>query len=514
MDGSGASFLAMEKEKDFDDFENGVLQHIRSDDDEEVDTDSSSFTSSIPAVWTLAWPVAITFVLEILPGVVNVAFIGVYLGTDSLAAASLGQMFWNTFGLSIGFGFASALDTLSNQSAGAGNYRSLSLDLQAGAGVTLALTVPISLLVYFSGSILELLGQPEKAAVDGGKFALYILPALPIMFIYELLRKTLQATKIMKPMMYCAIIGNSVNIILTYFFLSRRVFSNGLLGAAIARNVASAIQLSALIFAVRFWNMGKLWWRGFEFSASFRRKRLARFLRIAVPACLGSCLEWWAFEILAILAGLLKNPEVQIGANAIVLQITTFTYCSYYGFNVSASVLVGNYLGEGKAGEARKAYLASLALAFAMSVFFAVSVVLLRSPIVSIFPAEDADMAETAKSAMYLVAAYQIFDACNCVNGGCYLGQGRPNIYAGFSFAQSYIVGLPLGFVLASVVGWQLEGLWAGMSISVFAVSIVNSAVLLSTDWKARAKRVAEMQRRLSSSASASLLDDVVSSVN
>ena len=119
--------------------------------------------------------------------------------------------------------------------------------------------------------------------------------------------------------------------------------------------------------------------------------------------------------------------------------------------------MVGNLLGQNKPEEARRAYLAAAALAFCMACFYGIAVVALRSPIVSIFPSKGNEMASEAKSAMYFVAAYQIFDALNCVYGGVYLGLGRAQYYAFFSLLQNYVVGLPLA-ILAKVVGWQIRG--------------------------------------------------------
>ena len=94
------------------------------------------------------------------------------------------------------------------------------------------------------------------------------------------------------------------------------------------------MQLIALILTIKISGTGKSWWRGFNLTGA---SLSLNHVKIAVPACLGSSLEWWAFEILALFAGLLEHPKASIAANAVVLQITTFTYCAYYGFNVAAA---------------------------------------------------------------------------------------------------------------------------------------------------------------------------------
>jgi hypothetical protein len=49
-------------------------------------------------------------------------------------------------------------------------------------------------------------------------------------------------------------------------------------------------------------------------------------LKLAVPSCLGICLEWWWYEIVTLLAGYLPNPTLAVAATGILIQTTSMMY--------------------------------------------------------------------------------------------------------------------------------------------------------------------------------------------
>nr|GMD82057.1 protein DETOXIFICATION 54 [Ipomoea batatas] len=54
---------------------------------------------------------------------------------------------------------------------------------------------------------------------------------------------------------------------------------------------------------------------------------LYRKLRqLAVPSCVGICLEWWWYEIVTLLAGYLPNPRVAVAVTGIIIQTTSLMY--------------------------------------------------------------------------------------------------------------------------------------------------------------------------------------------
>lgn len=53
---------------------------------------------------------------------------------------------------------------------------------------------------------------------------------------------------------------------------------------------------------------------------------LGSLLKVAVPSCLGICLEWWWYEIVIVLAGYLENPTAAVAATGVIIQTTSMMY--------------------------------------------------------------------------------------------------------------------------------------------------------------------------------------------
>ncbi|RLO12540.1 hypothetical protein DYB28_014327, partial [Aphanomyces astaci] len=118
----------------------------------------------ISRMFHLAWPVVrfLAYQLETLPGPICVALVGHLQGDDVsvlVDAAYMSATVTNVTALAIGFGLASAMDTLCSQAYGAGKMDKLGIYFQSGLIVLGVALVPISLLSWHAESVLLFFGQ-------------------------------------------------------------------------------------------------------------------------------------------------------------------------------------------------------------------------------------------------------------------------------------------------------------------------------------------------------------------
>lgn len=66
-------------------------------------------------------------------------------------------------------------------------------------------------------------------------------------------------------------------------------------------------------------------------------------MKIGVPGALMLCFEWWCFELLALLSGLL-GVDV-LAAEVVIINIITFIFMVPLGTSYAASALTGCYIG-------------------------------------------------------------------------------------------------------------------------------------------------------------------------
>ncbi|KDO23821.1 hypothetical protein SPRG_11253 [Saprolegnia parasitica CBS 223.65] len=413
----------------------------------------------------LAPPVMLTYVLGFLPGVVSLIVVGHSDAADVqlvLGAASLADMYFNVTGYSIGLGLASAMDTLCSQAYGAGNLQRIGVLLQSGLLVLSVLFLPILLLHLFATDLLLALHQPERVAVLAGAYARWLVLGLPFAFVYELLKKTLQAQNVALPMVYCTLVGNAVNAIVGYVLVHHSAY--GFLGAAIGRSAANIAQ--PLCLGVYYWwhPNARAFWPGWNWRCA--AAGVGEFLVYGAPGMLMMMFEWCSFEFIAILSGLLPNAIVSIVLDWL-----------YYGIAVSATVRVGNAIGSNDPTRAKIALKAVLVAAACFATLLMGLLYLARQAYPLVFT-RDAEIASLASEVGLVVVAFQLPQAINQTTQGILRGCGLQGKGAVINFVAYLIVGLPLGYALA--FPWQLDlpGLWIGMVFAFLTAATIGLGLL------------------------------------
>ncbi|KAK2405206.1 protein DETOXIFICATION [Trifolium repens] len=73
-------------------------------------------------------------------------------------------------------------------------------------------------------------------------------------------------------------------------------------------------------------------------------------------------LEWWSYELIVLLSGLLPNPQLETSVLSVCLNTIATLYTIPFGIGAAASTRVSNELGAGNPFEARVAVLAAMSL--------------------------------------------------------------------------------------------------------------------------------------------------------
>ncbi|RHY43707.1 hypothetical protein DYB38_011736 [Aphanomyces astaci] len=325
----------------------------------------------------LALPTA-TFFFEYAPGIVTLVLAGhagnsedAVQSTLYLDAAAIAIMYMNVTGVTIGLGLATAMDTLCPQAVGGGIF----------------VCVPIGLVNAWATAILLMLGQSHDIAVLAGDLIRIMVPSLPFLFGFELLKK---------PMLTCAVIGNCVNAALGYFL----TFHWGVHGAALARSVANACLLWSLLVYL------------YVHKATFQAScwSVPTFVALGTSGLLMMLFQWWSFELLVFFAGLESNAATAIGANAILVNVTSCIYMVHFGVGTAAQIRAGNALGAGLTHSARQTVQSAVVLGVSIGLAFAALLVGTRHAL-PIFFTQDADVIRL--TAFVTVAMYQVADALN-----------------------------------------------------------------------------------------------------
>lgn len=252
--------------------------------------------------------------------VISIMMVG-HLGELFLSSTAIAVSFCSVTGFSVVFGLASALETLCGQANGAKQYEKLGVHTYTGIVSLFLVCIPLSLLWTYIGDILSLIGQDAMVAQEAGKFATWLIPALFGYATLQPLVRFFQAQSLILPLVMSSVSSLCIHIVLCWSLVFK--FGLGSLGAAIAIGVSYWLNVTVLGLYMTF-------------SSSCSKSRatismslfegMGEFFRFGIPSASMICLEWWSFEFLVLLSGILPNPKLE----ASVLSVCLSTQSSLY----------------------------------------------------------------------------------------------------------------------------------------------------------------------------------------
>ena len=257
----------------------------------------------------LAAPILVSNITSMAVPTVVVAFVGNKGSATEIAAIGLANVFCNVTGRSVMWGLAGAMDTLSTQAWGAKNYDTV------GATARLALlillfcaTLPMAVLWCFAGRIMRAVSIDAKVAELVQRFAWYTLPGLFCQTVIAPMQKSLYAMGQVTPCALALAVSTVAGVVVAYFAIFGTLGFDGAALALVVQNASSMLLLMAHCRrdaqCRRCWNGG---WTRRHMRAALSWPQWRAFLRLGVPSCLMTCVEWWSWEIATFMVGYISN---------------------------------------------------------------------------------------------------------------------------------------------------------------------------------------------------------------
>ncbi|CAN6485628.1 unnamed protein product [Victoria cruziana] len=394
----------------------------------------------------LAGPAVLVYMLNYVMSMATQIFCG-HLGNLQLAAASLGNTGIQLFAYGLMLGMGSAVETLCGQAYGAKKYEMLGIYMQRSTILLTVTGIPLTIIYVFSKQILLSLG--ESTAIAGAAFV-FLMGLIPQIFAYAVnfpIQKFMQAQSLVAP---SAII--SASTLLFHLLLSWLVVYKmglGLLGASLVLSISWWIIVIAQFVYIATSPKCRKTWTGFSLQAF---SGLCGFLKLSTASAVMLCLETWYYQILVLLAGLLKNAEIELDSLSICLTISGWVFMISVGFNAAASVRVGNELGAGNPRAASFSVTIVVLVSLVVSAIAAATVLALRHVISYAFT-DGETVANAVSDLCPLLALTLLLNGIQPVLSGVAVGCGWQAFVAYVNVGCYYIVGIPLGALLGFKFG-------------------------------------------------------------
>ncbi|KAL6643271.1 hypothetical protein ACP70R_021452 [Stipagrostis hirtigluma subsp. patula] len=430
----------------------------------------------------LAGPIVASCVLQNLVNMVSVMFVG-HLGELPLAGASLAASLANVTGYSLLTGMATALDTLCGQAFGARQYHLLGVYKQRAMVVLGLACVPIALVWAFAGRILVFLGQDPDIAAEAGAYARWLIPSLAVYVPLQCHVRFLQTQSVVLPVTASSGATALCHLVVCWALVYKAGL--GSRGAALSNAISYAVNLAILALYVRLSSACKGTWNGYSMEGL---KELRRFTELAVPSAMMICLEWWSFEILVLLSGLLPNPQLETSVLSICLNTGALLYMIPLGLTYSISTRVSNELGAGQPQRAKLATRVVMYMALSEGLVITLTMTLLRSVWGYMYSNEQEVVTYIAKMLPILGISFFI-DGLHSSLSGVLTGCGKQKIGAAVNLGAFYLVGIPMAVLLAFIMHLNGMGLWLGIVCGSVTKLLLLVFISMTIDWDKEAVR-------------------------
>jgi MATE family multidrug resistance protein len=368
----------------------------------------------------LALPVVVSMLTQTLTSALESAFLGRF-GTVEQGAAGLGgALLWpiliacNCSGMGVQICVAQSMGAQRRSDCGAITWQGVYITGFAWLPMLVLglYTLPLVRLIAPSPELIEPTALYLRIELLGG------LPALLNMTMIGFFRGLgdTRTPLVVVLMVECLSVLLDILLIFGVAGCPRLGIAGAALSTVICRTVGTVIYLGL------FLRRGRR--EGFLVQARlpFDRHACWHLMRVSWPIGAEGALEMGAWTLFTAFIARLGTADA--AAHAIAMRVTSMSYMAGYGLCVSATTLVGQYLGAHNRAAARRSMVSCLVLVIGLMGSLGLGFFVGRYPLVRLFTHDEAVIALSVR-VLLCVALLQVFDGINLIATGVLRGAGN-----------------------------------------------------------------------------------------
>ncbi|MBA0821378.1 hypothetical protein Goarm_018241 [Gossypium armourianum] len=381
---------------------------------------------------------------------------------------------------------AGALETLGGQAYGAEQYQKLGTYTYCSILSLITICLPVSLFWIFMDEFLIFMGQDPQISHVASIYSIWLIPALFADAILQSLVRYFQSQSQILPLFLSSCATICFHVPLCWVLVHKT--NLGYVGAALAITLALWFNVIVLGFYMR-WSASCESTRTVIVGDVFAS--IKEFLSFALPSAVMCCLEWWSFELLVLLSGLLPDSELETSVLSICLSTTSLHYFVPYGVGAAASTRVSNELGAGNPHSARVAVNVVMILGIFEAMTVSITLFSCRYAFGYLYSNEQ-EVIDYVGEMIPLISLSVIIDSLLAVISGVARGTGWQHIGAYVNLGAYYLVGIPVAALLCFSLHLRGKGLWIGILTGSSLQLVLLALVTGFTNWQKQASKAQE----------------------
>lgn len=438
--------------------------------------------TSLKSIFSLAWPQTLMMLAHFCVGFVDV-LVASRLGKDVQAAqgmVSQSMMFFMILAIATSNGTVAAV----GQSLGACLYERTRRYIGLSCMLALGFSLVILAAGYpLRGQFILALQTPENVAdILHYLLSIYLL-IIPFYYLMIITNSVFRAYKWVNIPLYSMTLLCVVNTFLD-LGLGLGMFGLpklGYQGLALATFAAVVVGASFNIIVL---NRRKMLTRKSIPPLRWIKRAAPYIFSVGWPSGLMQVLWQTGYLVLfAITASLPLGSVDALAGMTAGLRVEALLFLPGFAFNMTASILVGHELGAGRPDEAKRVGYRILGLGCGVISLLGVVVWIFAEPISGMLSADKAVQAHAMEYLFYNILAIP-FTVASMILGGIMVGAGATLFNVSAFGVSTWLVRLPLAYLLGHIILKNSVGVWAAMLVSQVCQSLLMLYFFQFKDWR------------------------------
>lgn len=427
-----------------------------------------SFHSEIRQSFNLSLPLIATYLVQASSGFVGTIFLS-RLGLAPLAAGALVGGIYMTIVVFL-FGVMAAVSVLVAQNYGAKNRQGISWAASQGFIISLMVTIPTSLLVWFSPVLLRWSGQDLTIVQLSTRYLhALVLGIVPLGFL-AVMEQFLIGIGRTRFVLFISLVEVPLEIGFAYLFMFGKLgFPQcGISGLAYGYAITFLLVMIMLYFVAHYSRSC----RDYHIFAHVRElywPTIWELFRVGVPIGIMYLIEVAFYMVMAFFMGQLG--VFQLAAHQLVQQYSGYTFMIILAISQAATVQVGQAIGRKDHDGVKRAAIASQTVSciiiFSIAIiywFFAKQLMMID---INVTLPSNVQLVHYAVIFFATMAFAQLGDNFRFIAIGVLRGMKDTKIPLFVSAVVFWLVALPLAYVLGFHTSMHGAGLWTGLAIGI-----------------------------------------------
>ena len=399
----------------------------------------------------------------------------------SISASSLG----NTIFYALAFcsiGLLTGIETLVAQAYGRGDAIASIRTLAQSFWFVVVSTPIVMLATLASVPLLRFFGTPAEIVDETQRYVNALVWSTAPLLLYWALRRYLQSIDRAVLIMVSLLTAGAVNFAADWAFIYGHLGLHSL-GVAGSGWATCVVRVYALILLfISLWLSNKDNRNAINFAILRPNPNLIRaLLKIGWPEAIRSLGDLSTSTFLSILCA--RLGATLLAAHQVVLDLNAIVYMVPLGLSYATATRVGQSAGRKNIGQVRRAAQASL--------YLGLGFIVIAGSLFVAFPRFWASL--YTNDALAVTAAVPIFLLCGFIQLGdttavifmadlVGIGDTRTPLIANVFW--SWLIGMPVAYLLTFRMGWGLQGLWTGR-----VVAALGTGITLAIAWNYRLRK-------------------------